>query len=430
MAGQVVRRSLIKDGAWVSIGQIFSAAGTLIGIRILTEFVDPELFGAVTLIIGIVALALGTMTSPVMQAALKFYPEYSNGRLAELRSTVYDILIKRIVIFLSLVALATPIGVYYFKLEVSLVALCALLLIVDSMRSFEMVMLNASRKHTAYALISVGEAWGRPIAAGIAVYFMGAAVKSILMAYAIISGSILLCFYIVVKPHIEVTAGARINDKKTLKNLIHQFSLPLVPMSALGWMNGVGDRYLIGGLLGLEQAGVYAAVYGLMSRPFLISSGIVELTLRPLYNKFVAQGKDKEAQNLLMKWLLSVALITGAGFAAIALFDDFLISVLLAEKYRGGVTLMLWIAAGYVFLSLSDVFVKVCYAYGYTRRILVIQVVGAVLSMVSAVVGIKLFGLLGAAMAVPAYFGIMLIITIFVSKKNVENNPCTPSNDQ
>ena len=426
MTGFFEKKRLFKDGAWVSIGQIGSAAGTLIGIRILTEYVDPKLFGAVTLIVGLVALALGTLTSPVMQAALKFYPEYSDGRIVELRSTVHDILIKRSAIFLSLIALATPLGVFYFHIEVSLILLCALLLIVDSMRSFEMAMLNAARKHTAYALISVGEAWGRPIAAGLAVYIMGADVKSILMAYAIITGSILLCFYIVAKPHTEAIEGAKMNDKKTLKNLIHQYSLPLVPMSALGWMNGVGDRYLIGALLGLEQAGIYAAVYGLMSRPFLISSGIVELTLRPLYNKFVAQGKDNDARNLLVKWLLSVALITGAGFAVIALFDDLLIDILLAEKYRSGVTLMLWIAAGYVFLALTDVFVKVCYAYGFTRRILVVQVIGAVLSMVSAVVGIKLFGLLGAAMAVPAYFGVMLIITIIASKVNVKNQPTAP----
>jgi O-antigen/teichoic acid export membrane protein len=415
------KRRLFKDGVWVSVGQLGSAAGTLLGIRILTEYAAPDLFGAATLIVGIVALVLGTLISPVLQAVLKFYPEYSDGRVSELRVTVHDVLMKRGVIFLGFVALVTPVCVFYFHIEVSLILLCSLLLIVDSMRSFEMVLLNAARKHLPYALLSIGEAWGRPVAAAFAVYIFGADVKFILMGYVIVSGSILLCFYFVVKPGFAPSVGATPDNIRSLKSQLHRYSLPLVPMSALGWMNGVGDRYLIGALLGLEQAGIYSAVYGLMSRPFLISSGIVELTLRPLYNKYVSQGKDKEARALLKKWLLSVVLITCAGFIALAFLDDLLINILLAEKYRSGVTLMLWIAAGYVFLALSDVFVKVCYAYGYTRRILVIQVVGAVLSMVSAVVGIKLYGLVGAAMAVPAYFGVMLVITVLASKINIKN---------
>jgi O-antigen/teichoic acid export membrane protein len=189
-------------------------------------------------------------------------------------------------------------------------------------------------------------------------------------------------------------------------------------MAALGWMNGVGDRYLIGAMLGLEQAGIYAAVYGLVSRPFLMASGIVELTLRPVYNHLVVEQSHREADRLLLRWLLTVTCMVGAGFAGIAIFSHLIVNLLLATKYRSGVNLMLWIAGGYALLAISDVFVKVCYAYGYTRAILMIQVVGAILSLVLAIIGIKMFGLVGAAMAVPVYFGIMLIITIMASRMN------------
>ncbi len=80
---------------------------------------------------------------------------------------------------------------------------------------------------------------------------------------------------------------------------------------------------------------------------------------------------------------------------------------------------MLWIAGGYVLLAVSDVFVKVCYAYGYTGRILAIQIVGAVLSLTSAVAGIHFYGLVGAAMAVPFYYFFILVITVIAAKPNL-----------
>ncbi|NVN98847.1 MAG: lipopolysaccharide biosynthesis protein [Geobacteraceae bacterium] len=414
------RRRLMTDGAWVSFGQIGSALGALAGVRLLTEYITPAVFGATTLIIGITALALGTLVSPVMQASLKYYPEYSGEREAELRASLRSILFRRVGTVAAVITVVTLLISMFSRLDPYLILICVLLLILDSMRSYQTTLLNAARKHAAFAMISIGEAWGRPLLAVLAVQSMGADFKTILMAYVATTAGILLLFYVFVRQKDPSMALPSEPEKETLQHSIRQFALPLVPMSALGWMNGIGDRYLIGALLGLEQAGIYAAVYGLMSRPFQMVSGIVELTLRPLYNQLVADGRESAAHGLLLKWLSAVALLTGAGFVGIALFEREIISLLLADKYRSGLSLMLWIAGGYLLLALSDVFVKVCYAYGYTRRILGIQIVGALLSIVSAYAGIKLFGLVGAAMAVPVYFGAMLIITFVASTVNVK----------
>jgi O-antigen/teichoic acid export membrane protein len=413
------KRRLLKDGAWVSIGQIGSVLGTLVGMRVLTEFVAPDIFGAITLILGAIALGLGTLVSPIMQAALKFYPEYSDSRVSVLRANILAILFKRFAICLFVVALLSPLIISVSDIHLSVVFLCSLLLMLDGMRTMETTLLNAARKQTTFALIAIGEAWGRPFIAVFAIHILGVNVESMLAAYALTSASILLLFYCIGKKSISLSISEARNMPE-LKDAILRYSNPLSPMSVLGWMNGVGDRYLIGAFLGLEQAGIYSAVYGLVSRPFLMVSGIVELTLRPLYNQLVVKHMHREADRLLVKWLFTVALLVGAGFAGIVIFDHFIIDLFLAEKYRSGITLMLWIAGGYALLALTDVFVKVCYAYGYTVRILIVQVVGAVASLTLAVIGIKLFGLIGAAMAVPVYFGLMLLITIIVSRFKIQ----------
>ena len=413
------RSKLIKDGSWVLAGQVGSALGVLVGIRVLTEYTPPQVYGAIILYIGAISLSLGTLVTPVSQAVIRYYPEYAEGRLRSFRACVYAVLAKRLLFYFLLLAFCFPLLSHFFEVSGAVVLLCSLLLLLDGLRSFEASILNAAQKQKSYALISLAEAWGRPFLAVLAVQQLGVSVQTVLMAYALTSSIILLCFYLVGKVEAPQLESFAYRKDFFLRGKIARYSLPLVPMAALGWMNGLGDRYLIGGMLGLEEAGIYAAVYGLMSRPFLMASGSVELTLRPHYNQLVAKKKHKEANNLLLKWLLLVVLVVGTGFGLIAFLDKQLIQLLLAEKYHGGLSLMLWIAGGYVFLAISDVFVKVCYAYGYTNRILMIQIVGAVLSLVAAIVGIHFYGVLGAAMAVPFYYAIMLVITIIASKPNL-----------
>lgn len=413
------RRKLLKDGSWVLVGQVGAALGVLVGIRVLTEYVPPQIYGMVILYLGAIALSLGSLVTPVSQAVIRFYPEYAKGEIHSFRSSIYAVLAKRVLFFFLFLACSYPLLTYYFDVSGTVILLCILLLLLDGLRSLETSILNAAQKQKTYALMSLAEAWGRPFLAVLAVQYLGVSVEVILIAYALTSSLILLTFYLATDPEVSPQEGDARRTAAFLPKEIARYSLPLVPMAALGWMNGLGDRYLIGGMLGLEEAGVYAAVYGLMSRPFLMASGAVELTLRPHYNQLVAQKKHHEASRLLLKWLLLVGAVVGAGFGLIALLDSYLIQLLLAEKYHGGLQLMLWIAGGYVLLAVSDVFVKVCYAYGYTGRILAIQIVGAVLSLTSAVAGIHFYGLVGAAMAVPFYYFFILVITVIAAKPNL-----------
>lgn len=409
-------KKLLKDGSWVAIGQIGSIVGTVVGIRILTEYVSPEIYGFLILVLGIIALTQGTIVSPIMQAVFKFYPEYSDKNLGMLKETVVSIVAERIIIFIFIIVIIIPLIVYNLKINLSILFLGFILMIIESIRVLESTFLNAAQNHKIFALISISEAWGRPLAAIIFLTLTNVSVESILIGYVVNSSMVLIIFYAFNKSFIKFT-----NINNELKKKVLKYSKPLTPMAILGWMNGVGDRYLIGAMLGLEQAGLYAAVYGLMSKPFTMASSVVELTLRPLYNQLVAKNQHRDAYRLLIKWFLTVISLVGVGLFFISFFDQQIINILLAKQYHSGMSIMIWIAIGYGLLVLSDVFVKVCYAYGYTGRILMIQFVSAVLSFSFSFIGILIKGLLGAAIAVPAYFGTMLVITFIASKLCIRN---------
>ena len=63
----------------------------------------------------------------------------------------------------------------------------------------------------------------------------------------------------------QTDAESRLAAGKLFRRII-LFILPLLPIPILNWIQSMGDRYLIAGAMGLTEAGLYAATYGLVSQ--------------------------------------------------------------------------------------------------------------------------------------------------------------------
>ena len=56
------------------------------------------------------------------------------------------------------------------------------------------------------------------------------------------------------------------------------YALPLIPLGVISWASTLGDRYFIGGLLGVADAGIYAAgAWRSSNSPFMILNMTAEL---------------------------------------------------------------------------------------------------------------------------------------------------------
>lgn len=405
-------KQLITEGGWIALGQGLAAAGMLLGIRALTELAPPQVYGAVTLVLGISALGLGTLYGPVMQAVLRYFTQYSREELSNFRYVVMRILFRRTVWSAAILGVTWPLAHYVWGISWTLVVWVLPLVICDGLRTLETVLLNAARKTAKHALLSAGEAWAKPIGAISALLILGPRAESILAGYTIATGAVLYVYYRWGNPDAMLKWRIAMREDPKIRSSIEKYARPLLPSSAIGWLNGVGDRYLIGLMIGVEQVGIYSAIYGLISRPFLMSANIVELTIRPSYYSCVEKANRLASRKLLWKWFGITASIATIGFLATYFAKDVFIGLLLAQEYWVAVDLMPWIAWGYGLLVLAQVFEKVCFAYSRTGTVLFIQSLGGAVGLLAAYIGIKQQGLIGAAMAVPVYFGFQLIITL------------------
>lgn len=410
-----LRRRLVGQSAWVLIGQGLSAIGTLVGLRLVTGAVSPTVYGTVVLTVGVVALAQGVAVGPMMQAVLRFYPQYErDGTGSVLRATVTRTL-RQPVLWLSIV-LVVALGVWSSQTGEGLMLgpLCAALFVVDMTRVVETTFLNAAGRQRAMAQLVAADAWLRPVFAVIVVRIAGASASAVLAGYAIGTALPVSVVHVMKsrrnasdKPLALSTSEVRQGGRR-----LWTYARPLMLIPLLGWVSGQGDRFIIGGLLGLESAGLYAAVYGLASRPFLMFGNAVELSLRQIYYSRVSRGDRTGQGRILRVWLGAVSAGGILLLGAVALLHRQVAGVLLAPEYRAFSSLMVWIAAGYLLFVIGGVVERVCYAVHDTSGVLIIQAGGAIAGILVTVPMVLGFGVKGAAWSVPIYFGIQLCLAI------------------
>jgi O-antigen/teichoic acid export membrane protein len=407
--------ALLREGAWIAAGQAASAVAVLVGTRLLTEALPPEVYGTVGLLIGLMTFGRNLLCAPLLQAVLRFHPDAARtGGSGLLRRAIGGDLARAA----GLVALALAAGGALFgpRFGVSFVSFLLLggLLAADTARGLELNLLNAARRQRAFALWGAADAWARPFLAVVAATVLGPTPSAVLLGFLVASAVLWVPLSGSAAHTRPVAAGPEAN---ALRGEIRRYAAPLSGLALAAWVSSVGDRYLIAAWLGTQDVGLYAAVYGLASTPFLIAQSVVESSLRPVYFAAVAAGDRGREARAFRVWAWTTAAVGAAGVAAFALAHRPLAAVALGDRYREASPLMPWIAAGYALLAMAYVFEKPAYAYKRTGRVLAIQSGGAVACAVAVPVLIHLRGLTGAAQAVCVYFGVQLALAVVAASR-------------
>jgi O-antigen/teichoic acid export membrane protein len=417
------RYRIANDGFWVALGQGSGIVAALVSVRVITELLLPADFGLLSLLLGISALGLGVAANPRLQALMRFYPDcVRGGQLRQLRVQSSKDIAKYLVwTALAVCALwlgASSVlgGTWYTGI------LIAGLLITDAVRMFEISLFSAARRHKEVAMISMADAWSRPLMAFTGISIFGASAETALAGY--IAGALLVIIPMKLalrlegrEEHIELATRQMGSDGSNILELMRRYALPLAPLAIFGWLSGMGDRYVISGMLGLANVGLYAAAHGLASRPFLALFGVIEAIMRPILQNAIAD-RDMNAVFRLKRRFIAVTLCSATlGVVGFFALTPIVVDLFLAEEYHVAVELIPYIALGYAIYMVSCVFARFCYAFDATRSVLLLTVGGAFVGLLTILPAIYFFGLLGAALALPARFAAECAISYFAAAR-------------
>lgn len=404
---------VLRDASWIGLGTVLAAAGTVLGLRLVTEVAAPDVFGALVVANGILALCTGVALQPVAQAALRFYPDLERTGDAEtLRDVMGGESLRRIAGLVPLVALLA-LFVQHYVHGLSVAAWCALLatLLVEPLRTIELVLRNASGDQAGYALLVAIDATARPLGAAGCAWLYGSSLEALLLGQ-LLAAACVLAFFTTRLPRPKIAAGPSWRPE------FRAYGAPLTWIALLSWMLSLVDRYVVAWLLGTTSAGIYAAVYGVVSRPMLILGGIVEATLRQRLYAAVARGDTRHKARVERSWLalnIGIGLAIGAALVALA---EWIVAIVLAEAYRGPtLPLILPLALGHVPVLAYQAVIRRLYAAGRTRQVLLADGAGAGCAAGGAVLGTLLGGLSGTAWAMPIYAGLQLALAVTLSRR-------------
>lgn len=393
--------------------------GLLVSIPVLASMLGAEVYGELVLYIGISALSLNIWITPVLQAIIHVYPEVTavqlNHRaLMHFRDATLKALLRASIALALVIATLIMIG----DVTWWLMPLSCLLLVLDSVRTYFLTMMNAGRAQRSAAILAIADTWARLVCAVTAILIISPAAEAVMLGYVV--GGILSCSVpLILQVRTDNARGAspQYSDAEPVESLplrMQVYAKPLKSLGLLGWLSGTSNRYIVGGTIGIAQAGVFSVASGLTQRPFQLLSSMIELTMRPVMQAQIAKGDLDESDRSFRLWLCAVTVLSGLGCLIFAVASDTITTLLLPDTFLAASEVMPYIAAGYFLANVSTVFTRLAYAYDSTQDVLLLNLISAFVA-VSACLPLSFFyGLTGASMAVPITFGVEVCLAMYL----------------
>ena len=285
-------------------------------------------------------------------------------------------------------------------------------------RELGIQLLIGERRHRAASLWQTCDSFLRPVFAIGLVYLAGENAVWLLSGYILASFMLEFawhCFSGAPQPK-KRTAIKQIIPRVSFKREIWAYALPLIPMELIFWINGLGDRYVIGYFMTAADVGLYAAAIPLSTRLSIAAAMVLLRIFQPVYFQLFSEKQAEKGFAILWTWIGFVLAMGVFGVTVLYFTKDWLAALLLAKSYQPAVELMPAIAVGCALHALGSVMSQPLLAEKRTRLVLLGRLCGVVTAAMHIPLLVKNYGLQGAAFANPIYFGVEALVLALLAK--------------
>jgi len=419
---------LCGDAFWALFGQAASALALLLGTRLLTELVSPAVYGQVALLNGFVALGVAVFSYPFICAGMRIVPECEDpAERSCLHAAVAGLTLQTTCLAIALLVLGGFAYGYFTDGGSVLFLLAGVLLAITVQRELGIQLAIGERKQRLASLWQTSDSVLRPALAIALVWWLGGNPQWVLLSY-ILASLLSNLVWMVVKHCSAVRAPA--TASRCFRREVWVYALPLIPMELIFWINGLGDRYVIGYLLTAADVGLYAATYMIVNEAFSRSAMVLLRTFQPAYFQAFSGQQLQKAFSILWLWIASVAALGTVGLLLLLLTKDWVASLVLAKAYHAAVDLMPAMALGCALHALGTALAQPLLAHKRTKTLLKGRLCGAVTAAITIPLLISQYGLPGAAWANPVYFGIEALVLAILAKPWQANRSPMPGTIQ
>lgn len=324
-----IRSKAIKGVTWTSLSTIVSAGAQLIQLAVLARFLEPELFGLLSIITMVIGFSQ-MFADLGISSAIIHKQNTSNSQL----STLYWLnIITSIGIYLLILLLSTPIAVFYNNPELSyLIPLTSTTIIIQAFGKQFSVLFQKEMEFNKIAKIEItGAILGLALAIVLAYYGMG--------IYALIYPLIATT---TVKTVLFFNFGRTIHTPQftfklnEVKEFI-RFGFFQMGSGIINYFNSQFDIMIIGKVFGSEILGLYSISKQFIMRPSQAFNPIVVKVAFPAMAKL--QGNTERLKEIYLKTIHYVSMLNFPIYIAIIVMAPQIVHIFLGENWSDAIPL-------------------------------------------------------------------------------------------
>ncbi|MEX2641246.1 MAG: polysaccharide biosynthesis C-terminal domain-containing protein [Balneolales bacterium] len=422
-------RELFSDTLVYGISSVVARFINYLLVPFYTKFFDPGEYGVIGLIYGAI-IFFNVLFQFGMESA---YLRYAADRLIarDVFKTLQLFLLGASTVLALLFWLLTPVLAPLLSLAPGMHYLFWMMLGIlwlDALSAIPFAELRLIRRAWTFALIRLGSVL---ILVGLNLYLivlLGWGIEAILLANLVASA---VTFVTLLFFTFDKLAGSW--DTPVFQKALY-FGIPYIPAGVGYAVNEVLDRFFLnnmgqndimriygGGFTAEEITGIYTACYKLAIF-MLLTVQMFRMAWQPFFMRYAkAEKVEKTFADVFLLYNLAAAVI----FLAVGLFAGQIVQIriplldgtLIDSRYWMGLPIIPYLLLAYWFQGWYVNFTAGIFIKEQTRKLPLITLAGAVVTVVLNLTLIPVMGMLGAAVATLACYASMSMMILFYSRR-------------
>lgn len=411
---------LAKEGSWIVIGQMATLAGSLVLVRLLTEYLSPIEYGQLALGLTVAGLVNQVVMGGVGNGIGRFYSiaAETNDLRGYLRASRRLLAYATaVVVAIALVLMAGLLWLGYSR-WMGLAAAALVFSVLSGYNSSLNGIQNAARQRAIVALHGGLDAWLKILLAVGVILWLGSSSTAVVIGYAgsslLVTGSQLFFLRRLI-PYQSKPGG----DSTQWVRQMWAYSWPFSTWGVFTWMQLSSDRWALAAFATTRDVGQYAVLFQLGYTPISIATGLAMNFLGPILYQRSGDATDPtrnaEVHRLIWRITSFSFLITLIGFVFALVFHAWIFRLLVASEYRSVSYLLPWvILAGGLFAASQMLAIKLSSELR-SAAMLRVKIVTAILGVLLNIYGASVAGLQGIVGAVVGFSVIYFMWMAFLA---------------
>ncbi len=404
-------RRLSTEGLWIILGQVMAVSGSLLGVRLLTELLEPAQYGELALGMTVATLAQQVILGPLAQGVIRFYaPAQESGALQPYLAAVFEMVWKStgwIILVGFMAGAGMVLTGHSCWMGLGLAALCFALF--SGYNSILNGIQNAARQRSVVALHQGGEPWIRfPAAAGLILWLgTSSTVTMIGFSLAMVIVIISQCFFFRRFYNANNSYDERetaIAIKSEWRAQIFGYSWPIASFGFFTWALVVSDRWALELFATRQDVGFYSVLFQLGYYPMSMSSGMAMQLFVPIFFGRAGDAKDQNRNRAVHKliWRISLMIfaIMIAGFVITLFFHALIFDIFVAKEFGAISYLLPWMLLSSGLFSIGQLISSDIMSKLKTQALMLPKIVTALAGILFNLLGAYFYGLVGVVASI------------------------------